>query len=39
MDAILTGAPLRTSVADNIGTLTMVEAPYKSRGSNVFVDL
>lgn len=39
MDAISTGAPLRASVADNIGTLKMVEALYKSIDSGVSVDL
>ena len=39
MDAIATGAPLRASVADNIGTLKMVEALYKSMDSGVSVDL
>ena len=39
MDAISTGAPLRASVADNIGTLKMVEALYKSMDSEVSVDL
>ena len=39
MDAISTGAPLRASVADNIGTLKMVEALYKSMDSGVSVDL
>jgi predicted dehydrogenase len=39
MDVISTGAPLRASVADNIGTLKMVEALYKSMDSGVSVDL
>lgn len=39
MDAISTGAPLRASVADNIGTLKMVEALYRSMDSGVSVDL
>ena len=39
MDAVSTGAPLRASVADNIGTLKMVEALYKSMDSGVSVDL
>jgi predicted dehydrogenase len=39
MDAISTGAPLRASVADNIGTLKTVEALYKSMDSGVSVDL
>ena len=39
MDAISTGAPLRASVADNIGTLKMIEALYKSMDSGVSVDL
>lgn len=39
MDAISYGAPLRASVADNIGTLKMVEALYKSMDSGVSVDL
>lgn len=39
MDAISSGAPLRASVADNIGTLKMVEALYKSIDSGVSVDL
>ena len=39
MDAISSGAPLRASVADNIGTLKMVEALYKSMDSGVSVDL
>jgi len=39
MDAIATGAPLRASVADNIGTLKMVEALYKSMDSGVSVDI
>lgn len=39
MDAISTGAPLRASVADNIGTLKMVEALYKSMDSGASVDL
>ena len=39
MVAISTGAPLRASVADNIGTLKMVEALYKSMDSGVSVDL
>ena len=39
MNAVSTGAPLRASVADNIGTLKMVEALYKSMDSGVSVDL
>ncbi len=39
MDAISTGAPLRASVADNIGTLKMVEALYKSMDTAVSVEL
>jgi predicted dehydrogenase len=39
MDAISAGTPLRASVADNIGTLKMVEALYKSMDSGVSVDL
>lgn len=39
MDAISTGAPLRASVADNIGTLKMVEALYKSMDTGVSVEL
>ena len=39
MDAVSAGAPLRASVADNIGTLKMVEALYKSMDSGVSVDL
>jgi predicted dehydrogenase len=39
MDAVSTGAPLRASVADNIGTLKMVAALYKSMDSGVSVDL
>ena len=39
MDAISTGAPLRASVADNIGTLKMVEALYKSMDSGSSIDL
>jgi len=39
MDAVSTGSNLRASVADNIGTLKMVEALYKSMDSGVSVDL
>lgn len=39
MDAISTGAPLRASVADNIGTLKMVEALYRSMDSGSSIDL
>jgi predicted dehydrogenase len=39
MDAISTGAPLRASVSDNIGTLKMVEALYKSMDTGVSVEL
>ena len=39
MDAVSTGAKLRASVADNIGTLKMVEALYKSMDTGVSVDL
>lgn len=39
MEAVSTGAPLRASVADNIGTLKMVAALYKSMDSGVSVDL
>ena len=39
MDAVSTGSKLRASVADNIGTLKMVEALYKSVDTGVSVDL
>ena len=39
MDAVSSGSPLRASVADNVGTLKMVEALYKSMDSGVSVDL
>lgn len=39
MDAISTGAPLRASVADNIGTLKMVEALYRSMDLGSSIDL
>jgi len=39
MDAVSTGSTLRASVADNIGTLKMVEALYKSMDTGVSVDL
>lgn len=39
MDAVSSGSPLRASVADNVGTLKMVEALYKSMDSEVSVDL
>ena len=39
MDAVSTGAKLRASVADNIGTLKMVEALYKSMDLGVSVEL
>ena len=39
MDAVSSGLPLRASVADNIGTLKMVAALYKSMDSGVSVDL
>lgn len=39
MGAISTGAPLRSSVAENIGTLKMVEALYQSMDSGKSVDL
>jgi predicted dehydrogenase len=39
MEAISTGAPLRSSVAENVGTLKMVEALYKSMDSGKSVDL
>jgi hypothetical protein len=39
MDAVSKGSPLRASVADNVGTLKMVEALYKSMDSGVSVDL
>lgn len=39
MDAVSAGAKLRTSVADNIGTLRMIEALYKSMDCGVSVDL
>jgi predicted dehydrogenase len=39
MDAFSTGSKLRASVADNIGTLKMVEALYKSMDTGVSVDL
>lgn len=39
MDAVSAGAPLRASVADNIGTLKMVAALYESMDSGVSVDL
>jgi len=39
MDAVSSGLPLRASVADNVGTLKMVEALYKSMDSGVSVDL
>ena len=39
MDAIASGTPLRASVADNIGTLKMVEALYQSMESGASVNL
>lgn len=39
MKAISIGAPLRSSVSENIGTLKMVEALYKSMDSGKSVDL
>ena len=39
MKAISTGEPLRSSVAENIGTLKMVEALYASMDSGKSVDL
>jgi hypothetical protein len=39
MEGISTGAPLRSSVAENVGTLKMVEALYKSMDSGKSVDL
>jgi predicted dehydrogenase len=39
MESISTGAPLRSSVAENVGTLKMVEALYKSMDSEKSVDL
>jgi predicted dehydrogenase len=39
MESISTGAPLRSSVAENIGTLKLVEALYKSMDSGKSVDL
>ena len=39
MESISTGAPLRSSVAENVGTLKMVEALYASMDSGKSVDL
>jgi predicted dehydrogenase len=39
MESISTGAELRSSVAENVGTLKMVEALYKSMDSGKSVDL
>lgn len=39
MQAVSTGAPLRSSVAENIGTLKMVKALYQSMDSGKSVDL
>jgi predicted dehydrogenase len=39
MESISTGAALRSSVAENVGTLKMVEALYKSMDSGKSVDL
>lgn len=39
MASILTGAPLRSSVAENIGTLKMVEALYASMDSGKSIEL
>ena len=39
MEAISTGAPLRSSVADNVGTLRMVEALYASMDAGKSIDL
>ena len=39
MESISTGAVLRSSVAENVGTLKMVEALYKSMDSGKSVDL
>ena len=39
MESISTGAPLRSSVAENVGTLKVVEALYKSMDSGKSVDL
>lgn len=39
MNAISTGAPLRSSVAENMGTLKMIEALYASMDSGKSVDL
>jgi len=39
MRAIATGAPLRSSVADTVGTLRLVEALYASMDSGKSVDL
>jgi len=39
MRAIATGAPLRSSVADTVGTLRLVEALYRSMDSGISVTL
>jgi predicted dehydrogenase len=39
MESISTGSPLRSSVAENVGTLKMVEALYASMDSGKSVDL
>lgn len=39
MNTIATGAPLRSSVADTVGTLKLVEALYRSMDSGVAVKL
>jgi predicted dehydrogenase len=39
MEAISTGAPLRSSVAENVGTLKMVEALYASMDLGKSIDL
>jgi hypothetical protein len=39
MESISTSAPLRSSVAENVGTLKMVEALYASMDSGKSVDL
>ncbi len=39
MRAIATGAPLRSSVADTVGTLRLVEALYQSMDSGASIDL
>lgn len=39
LESISTGAPLRSSVQENLGTLKMVDALYKSMDSGASVDL